>query len=68
MATSWSPFTFNAFKNKIICSPTADTGDTIITDYYIFMVNYHLKVSPSARFVSAANAICSYIDKFNNVY
>jgi hypothetical protein len=37
-------------------------------DYSTFMVNHNFKVSPSARCVSAANAICKNTDVFNKDY
>jgi hypothetical protein len=61
------------FKNKISCSSIFDSLSVriptmIIRDYFTFMVNDNLKISPSARCISAANAICKAIDNFNENY
>jgi hypothetical protein len=63
-------FLINVFKGKISCSSVFDTVSLrIITrsvrDYSTFTVHHNFRVSPSARFVSAANAVCRSIDIFN---
>jgi hypothetical protein len=63
----------NVFKNKISCSSIFDSvsiriSTRIIGDYIIFVFNYNFKVSPAARYVSAANDIWKDIDIFNKDY
>jgi hypothetical protein len=63
-------FLINVFKNKISRSSIFDTVNLHIPfrrirDFSTFVVNHNLKVSPSARCVSAANAMCKEIDIFN---
>jgi hypothetical protein len=63
-------FRINVFKNKISCSFIFDTFNLRIPsrriiDFSTFVVNHNFKVSPSARCVSAAKAICKEIDIFN---
>jgi hypothetical protein len=62
-------FLINVFKNKISCSISDTVNLRIpsrrIRDFSTFVVNHNFKVSPSARCVSAANAICKEIDIFN---
>jgi hypothetical protein len=62
-------FLRNVFKGKISCSSVFDTVSLriptrSITDYSTFTVHHNFKVSPSARFVSAANAVCRSINIF----
>jgi hypothetical protein len=59
-------FLINVFKNKISCSSIFDTVNLRIglpcrriRDFSTFVVNHNFKVSPSARCVSTANAICN---------
>jgi hypothetical protein len=57
-------FLINVFKNKISCSSIFDTVNLRIPsrrirDFSTFVANHNFKVSPSARCVSAANAIMS---------
>jgi hypothetical protein len=63
-------FLINVFKGKISCSSIFDTVSQRIPtrsvrDYSAFTVHRKFKVSPSARCVSAANAVCRSIDIFN---
>jgi hypothetical protein len=65
-----APFLINVFKNKISCSSIFDTlclriPSRRIRDYSTFAVNKNVKVSPTARCVSAVNVICKEIDIFN---
>jgi hypothetical protein len=57
----------NVFKIKISCSSVFDSV-SVIGDYSKFVVNHNVKVSPSARRVSDANATCKDIDIFNRGY
>jgi hypothetical protein len=55
-------FLINVFKNKISCSSIFDTVNLCITSgrirhFSTFAVDHNFKVSPSARCVSAVNAI-----------
>jgi hypothetical protein len=66
-------FLINVFKGKISCSSVFDTVSLhiptrSIRDYTTFTVHRNFKVSPSARCVSAANAVCRCIDIFNKDY
>jgi hypothetical protein len=63
-------FLINVFKGKISCSFVFDTvslhiPNRSVTDYSTFTVHCNFKVSPPARCVSAANAVCRSIDIFN---
>jgi hypothetical protein len=63
-------FLINVFKGKISCSSVSDTVSLriptrSIRDYTTFTMHRNFKVSPSARCVSAANAVCRSIDIFN---
>jgi hypothetical protein len=63
-------FLINVFKNKICCSSVFETVSLRIAsrrsrDFSAFVVNHNFKVSPSARYVSAVNAICIETDNFN---
>jgi hypothetical protein len=62
---------FNDFVNKIICPSILHTvslrvHSKITTDHSTFTVPYCAKVSPSARFISAANAVGSKTGVFNH--
>jgi hypothetical protein len=63
-------FLINVFKNKISCSSIFYTVNLRIPvrrirDFSTFVVNHNFKVSPSARCVSAANAMCKEIDIYS---
>jgi hypothetical protein len=63
-------FIINVFKGKISCSSVFDTVSLriptrSIRDYTTFTIHRNLMVSPSARCVSAVNAVCRNIDIFN---
>jgi hypothetical protein len=60
-------FLINVFKSKISRSSLFDSVSIriptrLIRDYSTFVVNRNFKISPSARRVSAAVAICKDID------
>jgi hypothetical protein len=64
-------FSHYAFKGKISCSSVFDTVSLhiptkSIRDYTTLSVHRNFKVSPSARCVYAANAVCRSIDIFNS--
>jgi hypothetical protein len=64
------PFSYQCFKGKISCASVFDTVSLriptrSIRDNSTFTVHRNFKVSPSARCVSAANAVCRSIDIFN---
>jgi hypothetical protein len=66
-------FFINVFKSKISCSSIFGSVSIripgkIIGDYSTFMVNHNFKVSPSARCVSADNAVCKGTGIFNKDY
>lgn len=60
-------FLISAFRSEISrsCRFYSVSERTRIIKTSAFTVNYSFKVSPSARRVSAANAICKAIDIFN---
>jgi hypothetical protein len=63
-------FLINVFKGKISCSSVFDTVSLRIPtrsvrDCSTFTVHRNFKVGPSAKCVSAANAVCRSIDIFN---
>jgi hypothetical protein len=63
-------FLINVFRGKICCSTILDSvslriPSRSIRDHSTFTVNHNFKVSPSARCVSAANAVCRSIDIFS---
>jgi hypothetical protein len=66
-------FLISAFKYNIICPSIFNTVSIriearIIRDYSTFAVKQSFKVSPSARCVSASNAICKDIGIFKKVH
>jgi hypothetical protein len=63
-------FLINLSKGKMSCSSVFDTVSLRIPtrsvrDYSTFTLHRNFKVSPAARCVSAANAVCRSIDIFN---
>jgi hypothetical protein len=63
-------FLVNVFKGKISCSSVFDTVSLrkparSARDYSTFILHRSFKVSPSARCVSATNAVCRIIDICN---
>jgi hypothetical protein len=68
-----SLFLVNLFSSKGNCSSIFDfvgiqIPTMIIRVYSTYMVNHNFKVSPSARYFSAANAIFKDIHIFNKDY
>jgi hypothetical protein len=64
------PFFFYVFKGKISCSSVFDAVSLCIPTRSVrenstFTILRNFKVSPSARYVSAANAVCRSIDNPN---
>jgi hypothetical protein len=59
----------DVFIGKILCSSILDSVSLRLpsrsSDYFTVTANRNFKVSPSARCVSAANAVCRSIDIFN---
>jgi hypothetical protein len=65
-------FLINVFEGKISCSPVFDTVSLriptrSIRDYTTFTVHRNFKVSPSARCVSAANAVCRALKSLTKI-
>jgi hypothetical protein len=68
-----SLFLVNLFSSRGNCSSIFDfvgtqIPTTIIRVYSTYMVNHNFKMSPSDRYISAANAICKVIHIFNKDY
>jgi hypothetical protein len=64
-------FLINVCVNKVSCPSILHTvglrvNSKIITDHSIFTALYCAKASPSARFVTAANGVCTKIDTINH--
>jgi hypothetical protein len=52
-------------KAKLVAHLFLPIPTRSVRDYSTFTVHRNFKVSPSARYVSAANAVCRSIDIFN---
>jgi hypothetical protein len=64
-------FLISVFKNKFSCLTVFDTVSLgvptrPIRDFSTFDVHHRFMVSPSARYVSDANAVCRHTDTFQH--